>query len=731
MIDYQNQFSNYMNNNKTTNYYSFNENRQKKIKKNLSSKLLIETKNTFSGAFTKNSPFSIKNLKYQNSQKTFFYSNTKINKYNEGKKIYNEIRRRNFAQKIKTKSELNIFHIDHIKEKIFQFQYQRKQQLPNENLNLPNKKNYFITSLSEERSNKNNKSNKLKTSILDLDKIKSNIEIENNNTNLYIKYIKSLNLNNKTPKKTTEVSIPNIKFSSILQNYFSDILSNNDILSSSEIESNKESIDTIIKRKNAKFRYKIINKIQREKLLRLAEENETISFITNKLNLFKIIEKYFYKLNDSFRRYIIFLFNKINHGNKELKLLWQKKSKLLKEIFEIKKKINLVSEKRHLLIDMKLLCIMIKYGVKSLKELPLSIYKKYNIDKTIRNNSPKRKIEKFLMKRIKFQRRRSYAKLEIPENILTIQQRRRAITPKHKINYKIIEEGFIKQNVRKKRRTIEVPNNNNNKYRKKKALVQFQIFNNAEELMQRFQDIENKIKDSYNQYNKIFSMNIQLKVEKKELDDYYEHYMSGKYEEQLIIELKKEKLLNKKLLDKRDEIYFGVNNTNKKGEIYNKLKNIILNFDINIEKFLEVSNVYDTIKNKDRKKVNYNGKRFSKEMFILKIIELLLTKLIEWKYKLYENTNLKKEYLALKKDHLKKKTAFRVKQKKHEDYLKRLKTVDKMIAKNNNMLFLPIKKYDPFEKKLLEKMIIKKQKGNVSKSKTIGSNQIYEEFIQY
>ena len=71
--------------------------------------------------------------------------------------------------------------------------------------------------------------------------------------------------------------------------------------------------------------------------------------------------------------------------------------------------------------------------------------------------------------------------------------------------------------------------------------------------MQRFKDIENKLKDSYKQYSKIFSINLKLKEEKKELEDYHEQDINEDYEEKLIKELKKEKLLNKKLCNKRDE----------------------------------------------------------------------------------------------------------------------------------------------------------------------------------
>lgn len=719
MINIKNQFSERTKN--RTAYFSFYS-QLKKDQKSLSPRLLIKTKSTHSNVFTKNNtPLQINYLKNKNSQESFFYSNIKINKYNQRKNIYNEIKRNNFSKKIKTKSELDIFHINHIKEKIFQFQ--RKQLLSNDNVMPKKNENYFITSLSENQSKRNEK-DKLKIPI-DLDSIKSNIEIENNNTSLYIKYIKSLNLNNKAQIKNKDNFNSHLKFNNILQNYFSD-LSFND-----EIESNRESIETLIKRKNAKFRYKIINQVQHEKLLRLVEENETNSFITKKLNSFKNFEKYFYKLNEALRKYLIFLFGKIDHGNKEIKYLWTKKTKLLKEIFELKKKISSVSEKRQLLINMKLLCIMIKCGKKSLKELSYSESKKYGLDKTNNNYSPKIKIKikNHLMKNIRFKRRRSFAKLEIPEAILTIEQKRRAVTPKHKINYQIIEEGFVRQNVNKKRRTIEFPNNKNRK--KRKSLAQVQIFNNTEELMQRFKDIENKLKDSYKQYSKIFSINLKLKEEKKELEDYHEQDINEDYEEKLIKELKKEKLLNKKLCNKRDEIYSELNSKNKTGILSNKLKNIILNFDINIEKFLEVSNIYDAIKNVDRRNINYNGRCFSKEMFILKIIELLLTKLIELKNKCKGNINLKKKYLVLKKDHEKKIAALRVKQKKNEEHLKRMKIVDNIIAKNNKILFLPIKRDDPFQKKIMENNIIKKQKRNVDKSKSVDSNKIYEGFIQY
>ena len=60
-----------------------------------------------------------------------------------------------------------------------------------------------------------------------------------------------------------------------------------------------------------------------------------------------------------------------------------------------------------------------------------------------------------------------------------------------------------------------------------------------------------------------------------------------------------------------------------------------------------------------------------------------------------------------------------------------MKIVDNIIAKNNKILFLPIKRDDPFQKKIMENNIIKKQKRNVDKSKSVDSNKIYEGFIQY
>ena len=95
-----------------------------------------------------------------------------------------------------------------------------------------------------------------------------------------------------------------------------------------------------------------------------------------------------------------------------------------------------------------------------------------------------------------------------------------------------------------------------------------------------------------------------------------------------------------------------------------------------------------------------------------------------------ENFESKKEYRQIKHQREKLTNIRKVKQKKFEEDLKRLKTMKKVISRTNKIIILPLKKIDPFQKKILEDNEITKRKYK-KRGKTVNTYQEYEGFISY
>ena len=747
---------------------------------------------------------------YKDNNKSFFYTNSNFNEYVEGSKFIYLMRKHINSTKMNTKSGLDSFHSNLLKEKLFQLKRNTFTFLNNFS---QNKKKYFITGMDddqndEESTNKLTISNKVilnpeldaKMQINKKNKIKNsnktiNPEFINNRSlhyssnktinNQYFNTISNINNSNKILQRKNftfskknldfrnlnEIKKPTIKFNKTLNDYFSNLVKYN------EIGTNNESINTLIKCVKTKFRHALIKQLHKEKLLRLQEEKEQLNLITNQATTFKIAEKYFFSLADSLRRYVMFLFSQINEANKELKNLRQKKDKLLKEVHDLRKRINNKIEEKKFLINVKQFCLMIKIGKNSFKDLPKSEYEKYGIIKSnnfIKNNKNNKSISKNNLKSIKFKKlskRQSFTLQASSINLLNYSEYRRAKTPKLKPNYNMLEGSgkfniknqFSKIHSNKKRRAtiVGVPFRRIKKVEKQE---QIEIFNNAEEFVKRFKEIEKRIKDEYQAYNKIYEQNFKIKKEKKKLELYYEKNTNTDYEEHLFEELNKEKTKNKQLNKKKYDIFFEcygrypksknssvksmklltknknyfkniVNDnitTKRENEnlIYDKIKDIVLNFDINIEEFLGVFKFYENISNNDRKYINYNGCQYSVAIYILKIIELLHLKLVQWKNSCMENPALKKEYQKLKHKREKITNIIKVKQRQFEENQKRLKTKEKVMTRTNKILFLPLKKIDPFEKKILEDNEIIKNNYNKRK-KSFNTYQVYEGFIKY
>lgn len=767
--------------------------------KNLFSKKNKNAKSLFLSDYIKNDQTNNKN--------SFFYTNSNFNEYLEGSKFTYSIRKKIHSTKMNTNSEINSFHSNLLKEKLFQF----KRNNFNRTMNnfSQNKKYNFITSLedaenNEESINKLNISNKIclnqeydtkiqnnkKENTKNYMKVKNPLFINNRSLhylpnkvtkNHYFNTVKDLNNKNKIfskknftfskdnldLKNISAIQKPVIKFNNTLNEYFLNLLKNN------EIETNKESINSLIKHVNTKFKYTIIKQVHTEKLLRLQEEKEQLNIISHQANIYKIIEKYFYSLSDSLRRYVMYLFGQINEENKKLNCLRQGKDKLLKEINELTKNINNLTKEKKLLTNIKQFCLMVKIGKNSLKNLPDSEYEKYGI---MKKNKKSKFISKNNLKGVKYKKgkRESFTKLPSTINIVKDDiNYRRAKTPKLKAaNYSILEKNgrlsisSQKKPTRnsKKRKTISIS------FRKIKKIGKQQdikIFNNTEEFIKRFHEIENKIKNEFKLYNKISEQNLKIKKEKTELESYYEKFMSVDYdyEEKLYCELEKEKTKNKQLNLKKNILFFecydrypnsnnsyeksfevlnknnckniknNVKNNNiirrEKGDlINNKIKEILLNFNTEIQKFLGSSKFYENINNNDRKYINYNGCQYRKEIYMLKILEKFYLKLVQWKKDCMENFESKKEYRQIKHQREKLTNIRKVKQKKFEEDLKRLKTMKKVISRTNKIIILPLKKIDPFQKKILEDNEITKRKYK-KRGKTVNTYQEYEGFISY
>ena len=207
---------------------------------------------------------------------------------------------------------------------------------------------------------------------------------------------------------------------------------------------------------------------------------------------------------------------------------------------------------------------------------------------------------------------------------------------------------------------------------------------------------------------------------------------------------KNNKYINKiNIISRSKDLSYGDNNNDENSfeenentialyKIYEKVKGILLNPKINIENILEMKNLYKIIKEKKSiKDIHFNGEFYSKEVFCIKILEMLYLKLIIWVKNCSKNEDLKQIFIKYESE---RENALRInnyKQKilKEKEYI--IKRNKKIIDKANKPVILQNRKFNPFQKRYIYDKIIKKNIKEKKEKNKISNESVDEKYYNY
>ena len=447
---------------------------------------------------------------------------------------------------------------------------------------------------------------------------------------------------------------------------------------------------------------KLFKKIQTEKLNEKLEDNnnekEKLNNRIIKLNNLKIYFNIFYEF---FSQYIIYLYHYIDkEKTKDLKLLEYKYT--LENInIKLENKINQLEKLLNLYKQYKIFLIKIKFKVNNLKEIPYEKLLYYGINlkkKTIHRNSLFDNTNQITHDLNNNQKNINN------EKKFFISRKKSVMTNTNLAFKKLKAKGYILLN-------------NNPK-----------IFDSVEEFYSQLKFIEGNIIELF----KTFDDNVEIKKNlDKNLNDIKELNIENEKHINNQINLLKNKLeinkfKNSKLLEKYN--YLKNNNLSNKHSsqlILKKIIKFLLSLPINIENDFNLTNFYLNIKSKNEYIINF-GKKINKLSYILKLYERLLIYYINLSHYYKNNNKTKYKFELVYKEIEKEKRYKKSKLNQLNAFKNRLNNTYKFNKKNDNLLFLPIKKIDNYEK------LIAKQKAQKNKKdKLIKTSQNENDYINW
>ena len=447
---------------------------------------------------------------------------------------------------------------------------------------------------------------------------------------------------------------------------------------------------------------KLFKKIQTEKLNEKLEDNnnekEKLNNRIIKLNNLKIYFNIFYEF---FSQYIIYLYHYIDkEKTKDLKLL-EYKYTLENFNIKLKNKINQLEKLLNLYKQYKIFLIKIKFKVNNLKEIPYEKLLYYGINlkkKTIHRNSLFDNTNQITHDLNNNQKNINN------EKKFFISRKKSVMTNTNLAFKKLKAKGYILLN-------------NNPK-----------IFDSVEEFYSQLKFIEGNIIELF----KTFDDNVEIKKNlDKNLNDIKELNIENEKHINNQINLLKNKLeinkfKNSKLLEKYN--YLKNNNLSNKHSsqlILKKIIKFLLSLPINIENDFNLTNFYLNIKSKNEYIINF-GKKINKLSYILKLYERLLIYYINLSHYYKNNNKTKYKFELVYKEIEKEKRYKKSKLNQLNAFKNRLNNTYKFNKKNDNLLFLPIKKID-----IYEKLIAKQKAQKNKKDKLIKTSQNENDYINW
>ena len=591
-----------------------------------------------------------------------------------------------------------------------------------------------------DKANKNSKNEtntisiNFSTNITSLSNIKfdyNKIKNKNDNSNK-IKLKKKVSFNEPLKKEIKKefnlkpISLPCIKFNNSVNNYFTFAL-----------KSHKNSKDTLSKTCIAKLRFEIIKQTLLENYKTTLEKKEFPKDLYNAMfNQYIKEQKYFFEFDDLFKKYLAFLSQEIKNNHLELNILLEEREKIIYENNIILKRITDLTEELKIYEAFKRLCLLVKFKTKNIEDIPIEEIIKYGIKLHLLNNKDRLKLEK---------------KIEIKkENKSDVHE------GEEEHLYKSPKRNHRKTTKRlNKKRVSDFQKKNSLNILVEKNLNAPPIFENINEFFQQIGEENNNIYKKYEIYNISFyeKKDLESEAEKENNIDQspnskYNRYLLKKLTNELSflkdknqkLNLYKKQLIEKKMQEENnnsifplyelsnesDNIYYlhKEKNNLEKGfyleenehtitlfTIYKKVRDILLNPEINIEKILNINKLYNIIKEKKAiKDIKFNGNSYSKEIFHIKILELVYLKLIQWKKRCLKNNYLRKKYLKIKNEREKALKIYKSHQKLLQGQIYLMKRNEIIIDKTNKITVLQNKKNDPYYKKYLHDEVIKKEK---------------------
>ena len=447
---------------------------------------------------------------------------------------------------------------------------------------------------------------------------------------------------------------------------------------------------------------KLFKKIQTEKLNEKLEDNnnekEKLNNRIIKLNNLKIYFNIFYEF---FSQYIIYLYHYIDkEKTKDLKLLEYKYT--LENInIKLENKINQLEKLLNLYKQYKIFLIKIKFKVNNLKEIPYEKLLYYGINlkkKTIHRNSLFDNTNQITHDLNNNQKNINN------EKKFFISRKKSVMTNTNLAIKKLKAKGYILLN-------------NNPK-----------IFDSVEEFYSQLKFIEGNIIELF----KTFDDNVEIKKNlDKNLNDIKELNIENEKHINNQINLLKNKLeinkfKNSKLLEKYNYLKNdNLSNKHSSQLILKKIIKFLLSLPINIENDFNLTNFYLNIKSKNEYIINF-GKKINKLSYILKLYERLLIYYINLSHYYKNNNKTKYKFELVYKEIEKEKRYKKSKLNQLNAFKNRLNNTYKFNKKNDNLLFLPIKKID-----IYEKLIAKQKAQKNKKDKLIKTSQNENDYINW
>jgi hypothetical protein len=151
----------------------------------------------------------------------------------------------------------------------------------------------------------------------------------------------------------------------------------------------------------------------------------------------------------------------------------------------------------------------------------------------------------------------------------------------------------------------------------------------------------------------------------------------------------------------------------KKPNFGEKLIKILLNYNFNIENFIEFKGIYNFLESTQEIKINDHGKVYMKILFCIKILEMIFLKLMHQKRVFLSNENTREKYLQYQAIIEKDKHLLIIKEKRKEKIIQELKKEREILMKASKFAILPRKRDDPFSTKLFYEKNRKNEKDKL------------------